>query len=143
MQNQMMYSREPDDNCCCLIFRTSLYVHQNTFGVLFYQNTFKFQQNSIKNMTCCHGNPKTLKTYGIPSKRPLTYERMLNHAKNNVCSITYTLNMSQHTFCLCLFAQHTPKLLRNKRHDVTYLHDVNNVIYRNGTTCIILKLVTL
>ena len=41
-----------------------------------------------------------------------------------------------------LFAEHAPKVLRNKHYDVdvkTNLHDVNYVFNRNGTTCVIPK----
>ena len=54
--------------------------------------------------TLIPGNAKALKAYGIPFKGPIICERMFNNANHNVCSITYTLDMSKHTFCPNYFA---------------------------------------
>ena len=78
-----------------------------------------------------HGYPEIMKTNGIPSQRPIICVKILNNANYHACFITYTINMSKHTFCPSYFDQHATKACRNKRYDVdvkTYFHDVNNVM---------------
>ena len=46
-----------------MIFRTSLYFHENTFVVLIYQNTYEYRQKSVINYDkCCHDNAYSMVT---------------------------------------------------------------------------------
>ena len=78
-----------------MIFRTSLYFHENTFVVLIYQNTYEFRQNSVIHMTYVAMTthipwlPHSLEKIRYTSQGPLICERMLNHA-NIMLVLTHT-----------------------------------------------------
>ena len=81
-----------------MIFLTSLYFHENTLVVEIYMNTYELRQNSVINMkyvAMATLNPRlplkiALKTYGLPSQRPIIYERMLNYANYNDNVLSHT-----------------------------------------------------
>ena len=83
--------------------------------------------------------PKPLK-YMIDHQKGIYFEkRMLNHANDHVCTITYTENMSKHTVCQRYFAYHILKLHRNKVTGsyIFSTDEVNEYTYRSTSSAIV------